>query len=193
MTITEKEYDKLVRKLEIIDTTRNTLLTFSFTTVLAVIGITITMKVDTLNSWLCLTPFFLIIPFAARIAYYRLVSAYITSFLKIFSSDNVKFEIGGEFVPECKCNCKGYNLISWLINHEMVLLSIVTSCVFYFKYISNIKNWSILSLLSLFIPILLIIVVNFLSGSSYDYKQISISYSTAWRDYAATLTMNRII
>lgn len=37
--IAEKEYDKLIKRLEFYDTMRNNLLTFFFTAVLAVLGV----------------------------------------------------------------------------------------------------------------------------------------------------------
>ena len=37
--ITNKEYDKLIKRLEFFDTMRNNLLTFSFTSVLTVLGV----------------------------------------------------------------------------------------------------------------------------------------------------------
>ena len=77
--ITEKEYDKLIKRLEFYDSMRNNLLTFSFTAVLTVLGVAMTMNMDSNSSWMCLIPFFLIIPFAARIAYYRLASAHFGS------------------------------------------------------------------------------------------------------------------
>lgn len=41
--ITDKEYDKLIKRLEFFDTMRNNLLTFSFTSVLAVLGVALAM------------------------------------------------------------------------------------------------------------------------------------------------------
>ena len=92
--IIDKEFDKLIQRLAFFDSTRNSLLTFSFTAVLAVIGITIAEDADSFNPWICLIPFLLIIPFAARIAYYRLASAHINEFLKTFASDKMLFELG---------------------------------------------------------------------------------------------------
>lgn len=80
--ITNKEYDKLIKRLEFFDTMRNNLLTFSFTSVLTVLGVALAIDMDSLSAWICLIPFLLIIPFTARISYYRLASAHITSFLK---------------------------------------------------------------------------------------------------------------
>lgn len=179
--VSEKEYNKLIKRLEFFDTMRNNLLTFSFTAVLAVLGIAISKRMSDVNAWLCLIPFFLIIPFAARIAYYRLASVHITSFLKIFAAVDMKFETGTICVSES--NCKGYNLIAWLTNHEMVLLSLATSFTFYFKYLNGIKVWSIIKCVGLFVPVILTLVVYFTTECTYNYKKLLIQFSLDWRSY----------
>ena len=82
LVVSDREYSKLIKRLEAINSTRNSLLTFSFTAVLTVLGIAIADDMDSISAWLCLIPFLLIIPFTARISYYRLASAHINSFLK---------------------------------------------------------------------------------------------------------------
>ena len=57
-TISIEEYNKHIDMLKFIDTTRNTLLTFAFTSVLAVVGIAIGTEKEKFNPWLCLLPFF---------------------------------------------------------------------------------------------------------------------------------------
>lgn len=121
--ITEKEYDKLIKRVEFFDTMRNSLLTFSFTSVLTVLGVTLAIDMNSVSAWICLIPFLLIIPFSARISYYRLASAHINSFLKNFDRLDMQFEVGANVVKEGIC--KHFKLIAWLVNHEMVLLSII--------------------------------------------------------------------
>ena len=81
LVVSDREYSKLIKRLEAINSTRNSLLTFSFTAVLTVLGIAIANDMDSISAWLCLIPFLLIIPFTARISYYRLASSHINSFL----------------------------------------------------------------------------------------------------------------
>ena len=50
----------------------------------------------------------------------------------------MQFELGTNIVREGIC--KHYKLIAWLINHEMVLLSIATSLTFYLAYILSISE-----------------------------------------------------
>lgn len=116
--ITNPEYEKLIQRREFDDKMRNTLLTFSFTAVLAILGLALSINMDSYTAWLCLVPFCLIIPFTARISYYRLESAHINSFFKVFASQKMKYEIGSSIVTEN--NCRYYPLLKWLVNHENV-------------------------------------------------------------------------
>lgn len=181
-SITEKEYDKLIKRLEFFDTMRNSLLTFSFTAVLTVLGVAMTMDMDFISSWICLLPFFLIIPFAARISYYRLASAHINSFLKKFAQADMKFEIGTNVVSEKRC--KRYNLIAWLVNHEMVLLGLATSCTFYFKYVNSIDAWVPWNYIGLIVPMALIVVVYLVVNATYNYKKLMNDFSNDWDVYS---------
>lgn len=184
--ITDKEYDKLVKRLEFFDTMRNNLLTFSFTAVLTVLGVALAIDMNSISVWICLMPFFLIIPFAARISYYRLASAHINSFLRKFVQRDMQFELGTSTVKEDKC--KHYKLIAWLINHEMVLLGIATSCVFYYKYIFTVEEWLIWNFISLIIPIMLIISVYIIVHSTYSYKELIDNFSVGWDTYVNNKT-----
>lgn len=182
LVVSDREYSKLIKRLEAINSTRNSLLTFSFTAVLTVLGIAIADDVDSISAWLCLIPFLLIIPFTARISYYRLASAHINSFLKKFAKEDMAFEIGSGTVTENKC--KHYKYISWLINHEMVLLGLASGCVFYFKYIRSVSNWRFWNFVSLVFPLLLIFAVFLLADSTYNYKKLMDSFSSSWDTYA---------
>lgn len=181
ITITEKEYEKLVKRLEFYDTMRNNLLTFSFTVTLAVLGIAIAESMDTNSSWMCLVPFFLIIPFAARISYYRLASAHINSFLRKFAPTFMNFEIGAHTVSEERC--KHYKLIAWLVNHEMFCLGMATTCTFYFKYSLSLESWRFNNYLNITIPIILNIIVYMISDSTYSYNKMLSDFLTEWDRY----------
>lgn len=184
--ITDKEYDKLIKRVEFFDTMRNNLLTFSFTSVLTVLGVALAIDMDSISSWICLIPFLLIIPFTARIAYYRLASAHINSFLRKFGKLDMQFETGTNIVKEGVC--KHYRLIAWLINHEMVLLSIATSCTFYLTYISSICEWRVYNYISLCVPIILIAIVFVIADSTYNYNKLIDSFSVKWEQYIEDTT-----
>lgn len=180
--VTEREYDLLTKRLEFFDTTRNNILTFSFTAVITIIGIALSMNLDTITVWICLVPFCLIIPFTARISYYRLASAHISSFLRKFAESDMRFTIGSDTVKEGRD--KYYTGIAWLVNHEMVILSVATSCVFYIKYIYLVERWSRMEYLSLSVPIVLSLIVYIISDGTYNYKKIVDNFVVEWNDYA---------
>lgn len=180
--ITDKEYDKLVKRVEFFDVTRNNLLTFSFTAVLTVLGVALAIDdMNSLSSWICLIPFFLIIPFSARISYYRLASAHIISFLKFFIQSDMQFEIATHCVRESKC--KHYDLIAWLVNHEMFLLGVASSCTFYLKYISSIEKLCFFDYISMIVPILLILIVYVISDSVFHLDKLMDDFANDWNRY----------
>ena len=180
--VTDREYDKLIKRLEFFDATRNNLLTFSFTSVLAILGVALTLKLDSISVWLCLAPFCLIIPFSARIAYYRLASAHISSFLRQFSKNDMQFEIGTKIVTE-NC-CKLYPQISWLVNHEMVLLGVATGFIFALKYIFITKTHSYYNYFWLIVPVILTAIVYFISNSTYRYEKLVDHFVREWNSYS---------
>lgn len=179
--ITEKEYNTLTQRLEFFDTMRNNLLTFSFTSVLAILGVALAMEMDEIGVWICLIPFFLIIPFTARISYYRLASAHINSFLKRFRKEDMQFSIGSEAVTEGIC--KHYTIMAWLVNHEMLLLGMATTCIFYLKYIICVEKWTRWNYVSLVIPIILNVIVFVISNSTYNYKRMMNDFLYKWNEY----------
>lgn len=183
--IDEREYGKLIQKLEFFDTTRNNLLTFSFTAVLAVLGIALPVEMDAASSLICLLPYLLIYPFAARISYYRLASAHIGSFLRIYAKKWTQFEIGARTVPEGKG--VRYSIIAWLVNHEMVLLGIVSSCVFYIKYLPNVQEWSEIAYICAVLPAVLALGVYFVTHTTFDYSKLVDAYSTEWNALQRTM------
>lgn len=179
--IDSTEYDKLIKRIEFFDVTRNNLLSFSFTAVLAALGATLIVENEFISSLICLVPFFLIIPFAARISYYRLATAHISSFLRVFAKNKMKFEIATKEVPEGKC--KHYKLISWLVNHEMFLLGLACSCTFYIKFLNCIQTWNLWDCIIMIVPVLLNIMVFTLSNATSDFAMLITKFSDDWLVY----------
>lgn len=178
INITVKEYEKLIGRLEFFDKMRNNLLTFSFTAILTALGVAITMDLNTVSVWLCIIPFCLIIPFSARIAYYRLASAHISSFLRIFLAEEMQFEIGTKIVAENQG--KMYPLIAWLVNHEMFFLGLATSAIFYLKYVTLIKDWTFWIYIGMGVPVVCNVVVYLISHSTYNYKKLVVNFENKW-------------
>lgn len=181
-TISIEEYNKHIDMLKFIDTTRNTLLTFAFTSVLAVVGIAIGTEKEKFNPWLCLLPFFLIIPFTARISYYRLSSAHINSFLEVFAEDKMCFMKGTKDVPERYGRV--YKVTAFLVNHEMLCLSIAVFVAFGITMWESEEKWKIYEfLLTLIVPLVLCFIVFLISFSTYNYKKMLEYYGDRWEKY----------
>ena len=153
-----EELKSLLQYRHEITSLRVNLLTFSFTTVLAVIGIAFANLDKDIPSFLYLLPYFLIIPFTARITYYRINSAHRGSFLRVFYPDFTKFERGTMFVREQQR--KSFKLIAFLVNMEMLFLGIACSILFlYFEYeeYCSIKRLSIV--FSLIWPLIVGVII----------------------------------
>lgn len=180
MNITDVEYQKLVNRLEFHDSMRNNLLTFSFTAVLTILGIALQLELDVFSAWICLLPYLLIVPFAARISYYRLSSAHISSFLRIYAKDRVQFELKAEGVKESNGMIKGYGQLSFLVNHEMFLLGIASSLVFYLKYIPCTNGQLWWNYVGYIAPVALVIWVFYISHSTNKYDNIVKRYKERW-------------
>lgn len=181
MVISDAEYDKLIKRIEFFDATRNKLLTFSFTAVLTIMGVALTVKMNRISVWICLIPFFLIIPFTARITYYRLASAHISSFLRMFAKENMQFEIGAQVVTENIFLL--YPQIAWLVNHEMVLLGVATGCIFYIKYITCTRTFTYFNFVVLSVPVFLCTLVYLISHTTHSYQKLLKKFTEKWKFY----------
>ena len=154
---------------------------------LAVLGVAISTD-EKIHAWVFLIPFFLIIPFTARIAYYRMAYAHLISFLKVFAAERTNFDLGVESVPEnCGCSTFSFKLMDWLMNHEMLLLGIATDFVFYYKYILQIEVWDIGAHIGLIVPLLCTTIVYLLSDAVYSFTDLRINFRQKWEDYKKTL------
>ena len=183
MNISDIEYSKLVSRLDFHDTMRNNLLTFSFTAVLTILGIALQMELDAISAWIPLLPFLLIIPFTARISYYRLSSAHIGAFLRVYAFDRVRFEIGAKRVHEKIGMGKVYSVVAFLVNHEMVLLGLACCFVFYLKYIPCIDMYQWWHYIGLLIPVVLEIIVLVVAHSTNNYSKMVKNFTDAWKKY----------
>lgn len=178
--ITHEEYNTLVSRLEFNDNMRNNLLTFSFTAVITLIGVILAME-PPVTPTICLLPYLLIIPFAARITYYRVSSAHIDSFLRCFAPENSTFRWGSTEVRE-RHNCV-YGLIAWLVNHEMVMLSLVVSVAYGYQYyiVRGINSFEDLLFALASIPFTIIVFT--ITHSANNYRALYDLYVPNWYDY----------
>lgn len=161
----------------------NNLLTFSFTAVLAVLGIAFSNinSENLIPSFLYLLPFCLIIPFTARITYYRISGARIESFLDIFYPESRIFSRGCLFVKE-KQNYK-FNIISFLVNFEMFILSYVCTILFINDLLSNQSSEMFFPLqICCSIVCLILEIIIILQG--YNYEKIYLHFRNKWKLYS---------
>lgn len=121
----------------------------------------------------------LVIPFAARILYYRLTSTHVGSFLKKFALEQMLFAKGTKTVKEDWC--RWYRIIVWLINHERLMPVAIVAIIFYIKYF-NFSNQAIsfcnscLDTIALILPLALFLVVYLISDATYNYKMLMNSF-----------------
>lgn len=183
IVISKEEYEYLISQLNNFTTIKNNILAFSFTASIALLAAAITA--NNLSPWICIGLFFLIIPFAARVSYYRLASAHINSFLKTFAPERMMFAMGTSTVLEKDglSGVKKFKTIAWLVNHEMLMLSIAITTVFLYLLIVQTVVYNIYFCLKCCIPILLSIVVFLISNWTYSYKELSDNYNQKWKDY----------
>lgn len=182
--ICSEEYNFLIGRLNIFNTTKNSILTFSFTAVLTLLGVIVASD-NPISPVLCLIPYLLIVPFSARISYYRIASAHIITFLKTFAPEKTVFANGTNYVPEK--NTKLFPAIAWLINHEMVILAIAVGVVYFYQYLNHLVYFSYMDIPLLSMPIPFIAIVFFISDSTYNYKKLCDSYSPKWNEYLRTM------
>lgn len=179
-SITNEEYNTLVGLLDFFDTTRNNLLTFAFTTVLALVGAIIALD-NPFSPYLCLFPYLLIIPFTARITYYRLSSAHINSFLRTFAPDKAIFRRGTTVVRE-KHNWV-YHPIAWLINHEMFILAVAVGGIYIYQFCATAQIDTFWDIIKLTLPVPFISVVYMITHSTNSYPKLYRHFQPQWEKY----------
>ncbi len=156
---------------------RNNLLTFAFTTVLAVIGIAFANLDKDIPPLLYLLPHFLIIPFAARITYYRMNHAHKNSFLEAFYPNgiNTQFARGTMFVQERQRQT--FRLVSLLVNIEMLILGAACSVLFLVSAYEEAGKIRAISAVSALLPLFIIGVIIY---QGYNYWKIKIRFLHKW-------------
>lgn len=192
LKLDDKEYERLHNTLEYNLNTRISLLTFAFTTVLAVLGVAIGTENKDISVYMYLIPYCLIIPFSARIVYYRLVHAHISAFLMVYSPEKMLFRLGSSTNSEknivSEKQTKFFNVIAFLNNYEMSILSLTCAVIFYFKFFSEkteIENIELTTIewIMCIVPIVLTILVIVITAYGYDYSKHLYRYKEKWEEF----------
>lgn len=178
--VTIEEYQQLCDQMRCDTQTRNSLLTFSFTAVLTALGIGFAMESDNTNVYVFLLPFFIIIPFTGRMAYYRIWSAQIKEYLCLYAEELSTYPIIGRSVP-IEHGVMG-TILAILVNYEMFFLACATTLLFFLKYPVKfvdfvVRDWCICSL-----PIILTFITFFIITAVYDYKKLRKYYKSKWEE-----------
>gem|GEM_PF-1320461 len=187
--LTKDEFDRLIARIETNHKIRNDILTFSFTVVIAALGIGFKIEsVDLLTSFLFLLPFFIIIPFQSRLTYYRMEEAHVRAYFFVYRPEWQTYSIrcrGKYGVGEDKGFGKKaygrntYGAIAWLMNHEMVILAFATAGAFYLRYSPFVTcDW--ITWLPLVIPVFLTAIVWWFAAATCDYAKVFYHYAEEW-------------
>lgn len=177
--MTNQEYEFCKAMQERSTDTRTSLLTFSFTTVLAILGLALTANIY-VNPITYLVPYCLIIPFQARISYYRLIHARVSAYMEEFCPEDVKFSILAVEVPEKQTGF--FAVIARLVNYEMFILSCATAALFYFKYsFPTLQNFSGKDWIMLSLPVALSALVFAIITYAYNYGEWKKRYRAEWK------------
>lgn len=169
-------YERMNKNHEI----RNQLIMFSFTSVIASLGAALAIDdINALFTFLFLFPLVILIPFQARISYYRLEEAHIITYIRTLSPENEKYSTlcRRGFKEDAGIGMCQYRIIAWLVNHELVCLSVLSAIVFWFKFFSSVKEitrWTLV--LGLVPPVILLYVLFQIANSTYNYGNMTTSY-----------------
>ena len=185
--LTEAEFDRLNARLETNHKIRNDILTFTFSIVITALGVGLAFKSDDpVIAYLFLLPFFIIVPFQARLTYYRMEDAHIRAYFAIYRPEwdtfyvNARNEIVqvGESIGLGKLS---YRAIAWLMNHEMVVLSWALAGIFYFRYCPTIQEWDAGVWVSLAAPVVLIFLVWWFASAAGKFRKVFRNYADGWQ------------
>lgn len=150
---------------------------FSFTTTIATFAVAIQKKSSPEDIFFYMLPFFILVPFSARITYYRIWRCYLKSYLEIFSSDIYIFN-GYMEKPKIEKNFLD-KIIGMFVNFEMFVLSIACTFVYYIKCYIYFK-YSLSYIMIFSIPLILTFLIFLFCFSAYDYSKIHSLYIDRW-------------
>lgn len=183
VVVTETEINSIRSRLESNHRIRNDILTFSFATVIAALGLALGIEqMSVYQTFLLFIPFAIIIPFQARLSYYRLEGAFKTSFLKKHALQYSMLEQKEEKVSEqIGINGIAYSIISWLVNHELLILGAACCTIFWMKYFDGIfERTKTATVIGIGISLLCMFLVWFLGHATKKYGEIIRKYDDQW-------------
>lgn len=98
--------------------TKNKILMFSFIVVLSITGVSLSGKIAEPNTasiaFIYLIPFFILVPFTCRVAYYRVWHIYLSAYVNTFFGNKFSFnnkDLDSSIIPRIDICCSKYNCI----------------------------------------------------------------------------------
>lgn len=156
--------------------TKNKILMFAFTTTLAMFGAALKIESSSVDMYTYTLPFFLLVPFTARITYYRIWKCHQSAYLRVFAHDRYMQACEHEIPIEKNFIDK---LLGLFVNCEMLFLSIGCSMIYYAKNFRYIEC-SLECIILLFIPIAATSLVAVFCFSAYNYSKMYSTYYNKW-------------
>lgn len=172
----ELEYKEVITRLQQIFAIRNNLLTFSFTAVLAILGLAFSGEADNVAA-IYLLPYFLIVPFTGRIVYYRNEEARLYVLLES-SGRRQTIKNYNKLVKESRGRM--YKLIALLVNYEMLFLSLACLMLCILKYEKNISDFRIEDYIYFGVAIIATMTVFCIINWAYNFDKIRDYFEKKW-------------
>lgn len=174
--------------MEFLIDTKNKILMFAFATTLAMFGAALKIKSTSQDIYTYTLPFFLLLPFTARITYYRIWSCHQKTFLKIFAQDRFVFKDNEKEVPIERHFLD--KIICFLVNFEMGFLSIGCLIIYIVKSWEHYTN-SLFHLIAYSFSILSTILICLFCISALNYSKMSSYYLEKWKEKKFILQQTR--
>lgn len=155
---------------------RTTLLTFCFTAVITTIGFGLT-NFDTIPFIIYLIPIIITVAFSCRITYYKDLQCRMNAYLNVFYKDSLKHEAVFKN-HHINVFCIKNKFCSFIINNELLILSIVCAIIYYVKFSGSMEyeDNKIKYIFCLMLPIILCLIQYFVLHKVPSYNKKSNEY-----------------
>lgn len=157
--------------------TRNNLLTFSFTIVVAALGIGFTKYADN-NPIIYLLPFFIIVPFTGRITYYRIWEAYLEVCLEEHG-EHLRQKNFNKYVQIERAN-KVDGIMAVLVNYEMFILAAACLVLCVLKYPIGLDEFLIGDYIYFAVAIFSVALVFIIITAAFSFSKVKDAYRKKW-------------
>lgn len=165
--------NELNQKIEMV----NSLITFTLTTVVAILTFALTKQ----NALFYLLPFCIIIPMYMRIAYYRSAIVKLSAYMIVFLEPKIK-ELNWETRNACLMNTLKKNdkrIVLRAEYYEGIVVSIICYFLYFYNYIKD-KPINIILVVQLIIPFVMVMWMFFIVKHINDIESEKQEWVKAW-------------